>query len=176
MLKLFVKDNRNGAIHEYGTDPHDSLLLMEDGSLHYEHMQCGDGTMFPEEGFSFCRADGTIPKTDEIYGGEPYIDIGGDYHKKHINKADRIRAMTDEELAKLLYEIDGLGYCKNLPECGELLDTEEGIPEEKCIGCMLQWLRQPPEIVVIDRKHPRADSGVRLIFIDYDPTKEDSQC
>ena len=35
---------------------------------------------------------------------------------------------------------------------------------------------QAPEIVVIDRKHPRADPGVRLIFIDYDPTKEDSQC
>ena len=35
---------------------------------------------------------------------------------------------------------------------------------------------QAPEIVVIDRKRPRADPGVRLIFIDYDPTKEDSQC
>ena len=62
-----------------------------------------------------------------------------------ITKADRIRAMTDEELAKLLYEIDGLGYCKNLPECGELLDAPGGIPEEKCIGCMLNWLRQPAE-------------------------------
>lgn len=61
------------------------------------------------------------------------------------SRADRIRAMTDEELAKLLYEIDGLGYCKNLPECGELLDADTGIPEEKCIGCMLQWLRQPAE-------------------------------
>ena len=61
------------------------------------------------------------------------------------SRADRIRAMTDEELAKLLYEIDGLGYCKNLPECGELLDTDTGIPEEKCIGCMLNWLRQPAE-------------------------------
>ena len=65
---------------------------------------------------------------------------------KPRTKADRIRAMTDEELAKLLYEIDGLGYCKNLPECGELLDTPAGIPEEKCIGCMLNWLRQPAEV------------------------------
>ena len=64
---------------------------------------------------------------------------------KPPSRADRIRAMTDEELAKLLYEIDGLGYCKNLPECGELLDTDTGIPEEKCIGCMLNWLRQPAE-------------------------------
>lgn len=64
---------------------------------------------------------------------------------KPRTKADHIRSMTDEELAKLLYEIDGLGYCKNLPECGELLDTDTGIPEEKCIGCMLNWLRQPAE-------------------------------
>ena len=66
--------------------------------------------------------------------------------EKLPSRADRIRAMTDEELAKLLYEIDGLGYCKNLPECGELLDTPAGIPEEKCIGCMLNWLRQPAEV------------------------------
>jgi hypothetical protein len=45
--------------------------------------------------------------------------------------------MSDEELAKLLYNGDDLGYCKNLPECSDLLDTEEGIPEEKCIGCIL---------------------------------------
>lgn len=66
---------------------------------------------------------------------------------KPRTKADRIRAMTDEELAKLLYDPDSLSekYCKNLPECGELLDTDTGIPEEKCIGCMLQWLRQPAE-------------------------------
>lgn len=66
---------------------------------------------------------------------------------KPPSRADRIRAMTDEELAKLLYDPDSLSekYCKNLPECGELLDTEEGIPEEKCIGCMLNWLRQPVE-------------------------------
>lgn len=66
---------------------------------------------------------------------------------KPRTKADRIRAMTDEELAKLLYDPDSLSekYCKNLPECGELLDAPAGIPEEKCIGCMLNWLRQPAE-------------------------------
>lgn len=49
--------------------------------------------------------------------------------------------------AKLLYNGDDLGYCKNLPECSDLLDTEEGIPEEKCISCILNWLRQPAEEV-----------------------------
>ena len=35
--------------------------------------------MFPEEGYSFCLADGSIP-TDEC--GENYIDIGGEYYNE----------------------------------------------------------------------------------------------
>ena len=72
MLKLFVKDNYTGLVREYGTDCHDALILMEDGSLHYEHLQCSVGTMFPEEGFSFCLEDGSIPDRED-----PYIDVGG---------------------------------------------------------------------------------------------------
>ena len=53
--------------------------------------------------------------------------------------------MSDEELARMLYDADGLGYCKNLPECVALLDTDEGIPEEKCMGCLMRWLQQPAE-------------------------------
>ena len=63
--------------------------------------------------------------------------------------ADRIRAMSDEELAKNLYRFCDLeeraGYCKNLSECEKLLDTEDGIPEQRCICCLLEWLKQPAE-------------------------------
>ena len=59
--------------------------------------------------------------------------------------ADNLRTMTDEELAQVLYTGLDSKYCTNDPACGELLDTEDGIPEEKCISCMLQWLRQPVE-------------------------------
>ena len=62
---------------------------------------------------------------------------------KIVTNADRLRAMTDEELAKTLYNGLDVKYCTNDPVCGELLDTEDGIPEEKCIGCALRWLRQP---------------------------------
>ena len=82
MFRLFVKDNTNGHVHEYGTSPHDSLILQEDGSLHYENMQCCTGTKFPDEGYSFCFADGTIPQWDVLHGVEPYIDIGGECHVK----------------------------------------------------------------------------------------------
>lgn len=57
--------------------------------------------------------------------------------------ADQIRAMSDEELAKLIYGVDGLGWCKSLPECIKQIGL---IPEEKCIGCALEWLRQPVEV------------------------------
>ena len=74
MLKLYVKDNTNGSVHEYGTNCHDALILQEDGSLHYENLQIMCGTLFQEEGCSFCLEDGTIPEFDEDV---PYIDIGG---------------------------------------------------------------------------------------------------
>ena len=59
--------------------------------------------------------------------------------------ADRIRAMSDEELAKLLYCSDSLGWCHNNPECADMLDTDDGIPEEKCMVCLVAWLKRPAE-------------------------------
>ncbi len=75
MLRLYIRDNTDGHVHEYGTNPHDSLILQEDGSLHYHNLQNGEGTMFPAEGYSFCYADGTIPQWD--MDDDPYLDIGG---------------------------------------------------------------------------------------------------
>ena len=62
-----------------------------------------------------------------------------------MTNADRIRAMTDEELAKYLYYGFDARYCRNDPACIALLDTEGGVPDEKCIGCALKWLEQPWE-------------------------------
>lgn len=67
----------------------------------------------------------------------------GNCENKITSNADRIRAMSDEELATVLYDCDSLGYCSSPPECGDLLETSEGIPKEKCIDCVLAWLRQP---------------------------------
>ena len=68
-------------------------------------------------------------------------------HKRSMpmTNADRIRAMSDEELAQLIYNADGLGWCSDRPECAELLEMPGGIPEEKCLGCLMAWLRQPAE-------------------------------
>lgn len=62
-----------------------------------------------------------------------------------MTNADRIRAMSDEELAAFLYEGADDRYCKNYPKCGELLCTEDGIPEEEYKRCLLSWLLQSAE-------------------------------
>ena len=126
MLRLFVKDNTSGEIHEYGTNKHDALILQDDGSLHYENMQCCVGTKFPKEGYSFCLEDGTIPEWDLKHGVEPYIDIAGEYYTKPKTNADRIRAMSDEELAVWMAECNAYG---------ERADASQWLP----------WLKQPAE-------------------------------
>ena len=106
------------------------------------HIATGDGKAYYGVNYESYREAEAVLRFSQKHDPPAHI-VEEEYH---FTNADRIRAMTDEELAKLLYEIDGLGYCKNLPECGELLDTDTGIPEEKCIGCMLNWLRQPAEV------------------------------
>ena len=139
MLRLYVKDNTSGRVHEYGTNQHDALILQNDGSLHYENLQCCAGTMFPEEGYSFCNEDGTIPKWDKEYGAEPYIDIGGEFYNKPTTNADRIRAMSDEELAEFIYrcEMNDIDYAKTF------CDLCNG--QYECDKCRLDWLQQPAE-------------------------------
>lgn len=64
--------------------------------------------------------------------------------------ADRIRAMTDEELAKRIYwwqyeGFVGIQFCQRRPECIEAIDRDDDIPDENCIACMKRWLQQPAE-------------------------------
>lgn len=63
--------------------------------------------------------------------------------------ADRIRALDDEKLANYLMQFTDLdcriGFCRNLPKCDALLDTEDGIPSSMCEKCLLEWLQQPVE-------------------------------
>ena len=64
--------------------------------------------------------------------------------------ADRIRAMSDEELAAIMIQMTDLElqipFCKNLPACQEMLENpDKDIPVPKCVDCLLDWLRQPVE-------------------------------
>lgn len=63
--------------------------------------------------------------------------------------ADRIRAMSDEELSqninRLLEGEISIPYCRELPECDDDLERDVLIPLERCEQCVLHWLRQPAE-------------------------------
>lgn len=50
-----------------------------------------------------------------------------------VTRADHIRAMTDEELAKALGE-------KKIPICA---DPHTFCGKKTCTGCFLKWLQQP---------------------------------
>lgn len=69
---------------------------------------------------------------------------------KTMPKSDIIRSMSDEEMAMMLMKAhDGelrIPFCKNLDECYDYLDHYDGLPEEKCMRCMLEWLQQPVEV------------------------------
>jgi len=67
--------------------------------------------------------------------------------KKVMTNADRIRAMTDEELAELFYAIADkrescLKICNNLDWC-----RRNNAPEPICQNHYLDWLRQPAKEV-----------------------------
>ena len=55
-------------------------------------------------------------------------------HEIQMTNADRIRAMSDEDLARFFIG-DSPNYCHT----GLCLDGET------CIGCFLKWLQQPAE-------------------------------
>lgn len=83
--QLYIRDNVNGKVHKYGDNQHDALILEEDGSINYYNLQTGCGSMFPEEGYSFCFQDGTTP--DSLGSDDAYLDIGG--HAVTQNKTER---------------------------------------------------------------------------------------
>lgn len=61
------------------------------------------------------------------------------------SRGDLIRRMDDPELARYLYALANsdfdLKFCQNKPECEALVDTDEGVPEENCICCLIEYLK-----------------------------------
>lgn len=79
---------------------------------------------------------------------EPYKPESTEKTAKRTN-ADRIRAMTDEELADTIIKntLKDLGeiipFCKNYKRCEDMLDSLDGISESMCRECLLEWLNKP---------------------------------
>ena len=87
---------------------------------------------------------------EELIDALMYIEHIKAYREVKTN-ADMIRAMSVEELAALLYDgvavDDKLHFCQTRQECNDAIDRDELIPDEKCVECLLEWLRKPAEEV-----------------------------
>lgn len=65
-----------------------------------------------------------------------------------MTKGDNIRQMlqTDESLADFMIELgldNGVDYCRNKPECDDLLDDgNKTVPDEWCRRCLIEWLQE----------------------------------
>ena len=59
---------------------------------------------------------------------------------------DRIRALSDEELADKIMELDiddMIPYCRcDNALCNEMLDRDELVPAEMCKACCVRWLQK----------------------------------
>ena len=63
-----------------------------------------------------------------------------------ITNADRIRSMSDEQLAAIIVSepiAEKIPFCKNKVECNQMLDSDFDIPESACAACALDYLQQP---------------------------------
>ena len=88
----------------------------------------------------FCGRD-TFCNECEVYDG-----TGGECRDTELTNADRIRSMTDEELAAVISQKEGLvQFCGNKVECLEMLCADAEIPDEWCMECAMEWLKQPCE-------------------------------
>ena len=76
---MYIKDLETGKVRRYGTNPHDSLVISDDGrTLSYYNLQNGDGSRCG--GYVFCDEEGKTPAEIDVHvehGAEIYFNIGG---------------------------------------------------------------------------------------------------
>ena len=70
-IDLYIKDRSSGQIHRIGDDPHDSLYVDHNGSVHYFNLQCGDGAgpyslLNKDYGFEFVQSDCGEPDDESV--------------------------------------------------------------------------------------------------------------
>ena len=60
-----------------------------------------------------------------------------------MTRGDEIRAMDDRALARFIMqieELEGPKYCQCRPECDAALEEDNGIDNDRCAQCLVQWL------------------------------------
>lgn len=139
MIRLFIKDHETGKVHEYGTNPHDSLIVAGEGSIHYYNLQNGEGTV--SGAYSFCDKNGNDPMDKAIkthWAVMPFVHTA----KQDIElMADTIDLITEDneevfksmcafvsETARTIEKLKKQGYT-NEEIISMLIAPDEGAPE-----------------------------------------------
>ena len=88
--------------------------------------------------FCFGKKD-FCENTDLCIECQHFVGGGGEYRDAPMTNADRIRAMSDEEMAVFLYEWSPSEFCGHV--CPRLRDD---IPcKGECFEMRREWLQQP---------------------------------
>ena len=103
-------------------------------------MRCSERAyaMCPTRHLCGSRNDATFTQRSEC------ADFNRRIEDLPMTNAEKIRAMNDGELAVFLSRHSDV-FCQYKSCCGELLDTDEGVPDEWCAACAAEWLKQPAE-------------------------------
>lgn len=85
----------------------------------------------------------TAGRDNELYM-EGYL--AAKYELPRDTNANKIRAMSDEELADAMLELgvdacEKIPFCVNSDKCNDIMDAGELIPEEMCKRCLIKWLK-----------------------------------
>ncbi len=103
----------------------DIIVTMIDKKPYYEIKYKEIGSNHYSVGYSSYKLENVLSWRDECF----------EVVEKPQTNADRIRSMTDEELAEVLFG-----------SCIEHMGVEEcSHPEEACKSCVLEWLREESE-------------------------------
>ena len=103
--------------------------------------QCSHYDCANRNSFGYCKTTACInPKYSNI-GTAQY---GQGVQKRIATNADRIRSMTDDELAEFAVSTgQGCAPGKNFVEC--CFEHKDGLVEADCRKCWLDWLKQEDE-------------------------------
>lgn len=146
---MWIRDNeaKENAVRMYGTNPHDSLVVSQDGKyLSYYNLQNGDGSI--GGGYSFTDEDGNIPvDIEDEYDNTVYANIGGFGHEKDEEE--------DAKLHETIYQhgfdraeaevINAFELCKAWSddlENGKLMRDAVDVIEQ-IVLCALEGVKQP---------------------------------
>lgn len=68
------------------------------------------------------------------------------------DKLRQLIAASNEKLAQLLLWLNDMGelddrihFCRNKPECEEIVEKGDCVPAEMCLQCLTHWIGQPAD-------------------------------